>query len=306
MPELTAQLAIDCHDVIGEGPAWDAAGEQLIWSDNALGVIHVASADGAGGWRERRTWQLGRPIGDAVPRAKGGFVVCGGTEIFTLDEAGQTAPFVTLDADPALVRLNEAKCDPQGRLWAGTMAHDFSRGGALYRIDPDRRVTRILEGVSVANGLDWSRDGRTFYFIDSLIQGVDAFDFDGARGALSRRRRLVSIEAGAGGPDGMTIDAEDCLWVAIMGSGELRRYAPDGQFLTCVRLSAPAVTSCAFGGVDGGELFITSAAIRLPEVFVQLGFSAEVVAHSHAAPGAGGLFVCRPGPKGVAAVPFAG
>jgi sugar lactone lactonase YvrE len=217
-------------------------------------------------------------------------------------------PFAHLDADPKAVTFNDAKCDPQGRLWAGTYAHDFrAAGGALYRIDPDGTITTMLEGVGQSNGLAWSPDGATFYYIDSFAHTIDAFDFDATLGVIGRRRTIVKIPLGEGAPDGMTVDCDGCLWVAVFGTGEVRRYTTEGALLARVSISAPAVTSCAFGGIDGRNLFITSAAIPIPDAILPiLGCSKEQVATSHTALGAGGLFVCRPGVGGKPPSPFAG
>jgi sugar lactone lactonase YvrE len=326
---MKASLAVDSHDENGEGPAWDAVGKRLLWSDNATGTVHEAKSDGAGAWRESKRWSLGRPIGAAIPRAKGGLIVVGGTEIFRVNEPGTviepgtvgeagavgepdpvnqpgaTTTFARLGADPDLVTLNDAKCDLQGRLWAGTYTKDLSTPhGALYRIDPDGTVTTMLTGVTISNGLDWSPDGSIMYFIDSMTRTVDAFDFDSSHGTISNRRTVLSVELG--GPDGMAVDREGCLWVAVYGTSEVRRHAPDGALLARVEISTPAVTSCAFGGVDGGELFITSVA-RIPEPILPIiRFGAEVAERAAAARGAGGLFVCRPGVTGLPATPFAG
>lgn len=311
---MKASLAIRAGDKIGEQPTWDATNERLLWCDNAIGVIHEAKPDGSG-WRETRRWNLGRHIGATVPRAKGGLIVAAGTGIFTLQEAGDLEPFATLDADPKLVGLNDARCDSQGRLWAGTLGNDLitSKGsvntgrGALYRIDPDGTVVTILQNVTLSNGLDWSPDGSTFYYIDSHTLCIDAFDFDTARGSIGNRRTVVAIERGEGMPDGMTVDSEGCLWVAVLGSGEVRQYSPEGTLRGCIEVPAPAVTSCAFGGPDGRDLFITSASVRLPDATQTIyGFSAQMVEKSSLAKEAGGVFVCRPGAIGKPAMAFAG
>jgi len=305
---MRAQLAIDSRDRIGEGPTWDAAGQRLLWSDNEAGVVHEATANDSGGWYESRTWRLGRPIAAAIPRSRGGLLVVGGTEIFGLDEAsGEITPFACLKADSNRVLFNDAKCDRQGRLWAGTLALDFrTGGGALYRIDPDGTVVPMLHNVTVSNGLDWSPDGATLYYIDSVTLSVDAFDFDTVRGTISNRRPCVKIARGDGVPDGMTVDREGFLWVAVAGSGEVRCYAPDGALRMSVEVSTPAVTSCTFGGSDGADLFITSLGRRLPDAVLALGVTPAIVERSSNAPGAGGVFVCRPGATGTPATPFAG
>ncbi len=304
---IAAKLAIDAHDTVGEGPAWDAAGKRLLWSDNEHGIVHEARVDDSGAWRESRRWSLHRPIGAVVPRRKGGVVVASGTEILIMDEAGGLAPFARLDADASRVRFNDIKCDSRGRLWAGTLVSDFgSPGAALYRVEPDGTITRMIDDVTVSNGLDWSPDGSTFYYIDSLTMSVEAFDFDAAGGTLANRRTLLAVKRGEGAPDGMTVDREGCLWVAIVGAGEVRRYAPDGTLLARVAISHPGVTSCAFGGEEGGDLLITSLGRRMPDVAFELGFTRAMVENPATAAEGGGLFVCRPGVTGKPATPFAG
>jgi sugar lactone lactonase YvrE len=308
MKAMQAKLAIDSRDTIGEGPAWDGAGRRFLWTDNAVGVVREARFDGQSGWREGRRWNLNRLTGAAIPRVKGGLVVVAGTEVLTLNESGDISTLSCIDADAKLVRLNDAKCDAQGRLWVGTMAHDFTPGiGALYRVDPDGMVTTMLNDVGLSNGMDWSPDGATFYYIDSMTSSVDGFDFDAVRGTISRRRQVVPMPPSEGGLDGMAVDREGCLWLAVFGPGEVRRYSPNGKLLMRVEVSAPAVTSCAFGGVDGGDLLITTASLRIPDpVLPIIGWTVEMADKAAAAPGAGGVFVCRPGVTGKAATPFGG
>jgi sugar lactone lactonase YvrE len=283
---------------------WDTVGQRLLWCDLETGIVHAATPGTSGGWCESRRWDLQRPIAAAIPRTTDGFVVAGGVEIFALDEAGRILPFARLDADPDLVRFNDAKCDPQGRLWAGTLATDFTPRAALYRIDPDGAVSTMLEGLSIANGMDWSPDGSVFYLTESLSRCVEAFDFDAARGALARRRTFVQIAHGEGGPNGLTVDREGCLWLAVTGSGHVRRYSPEGKELMRVAIATPGATSCAFGGNDGASLFVTSLGRRMPDVARTLGLTEGMM--SNDGPQSGGLFVCRPGATGRPATAFAG
>jgi sugar lactone lactonase YvrE len=305
--QLETELALNTRDIIGEGPAWDAAGQRLIWSDNETGVIHAARADADGTWREAQRWELQRGIAGAIPRSRGGLVVASGTEILLLSPDGTTSLFAQIDADPNLAKSNEAKCDPQGRLWVGTRALDLSSSsGALYRIDPDRTVKTMLTGAVISNGLDWSPDGSTFYYIDSATRVVAAFDFDATQGTIKNRRAVVAPEWGQGAPDGMTVDCEGCLWVALVGSGAVHRYAPDGTLLARAEISTPAITSCAFGGHDGTTLFITSLGRAIPEIAVNYGVRPEMIQQSATAKEGGSLFLCRPGVAGPPATPFAG
>ena len=161
--------------------------------------------------------------------------------------------------DRAVVRFNDGKPDPWGNFWAGTMAWQEGSGQpcSLYRLSPDGAVTELFGGVGLSNGLDWSDDRKTFYYADSLSGGVDVFGTDPDTGALSGRRHFISVPGGI--PDGLTLDAEGCLWLAVWGTGELRRYTPDGRLDTVVRLPVSQVTSAAFGGADLSTLYITTA-----------------------------------------------
>ena len=154
-------------------------------------------------------------------------------------------------------------------------------------------VKKIIPGVTVSNGLAWSADFTTMYYIDSPTHGVDVFDFDPRDGSLSKRRRLITFVAGEGLPDGMTVDAEGGLWIALHGSGSIRRYTPDGRVDRVVRVPPPMVTCCAFGGPDLTDLYITT---------MSEGLSAEA---RRAQPLAGALFRCRPGVRGRPAYRFA-
>ena len=306
--KTTAKLAIDAHCAIGEGPMWDEAGKRFLWCDNAIGTIFEARDDAHAGWRETRRWSLNRTTGAAIPRARGGLVVVSGTEIVTLSDSGELGTFARIDADPNIVKLNDARCDPQGRLWTGTYAHDFRPGvSALYRIDPDGSVHTMLENVGLSNGMDWSPDGRIFYYIDSFTASVDAFDFDAVHGTINHRRKAISVPSSEGGLDGMTVDREGCLWLAMFGTGEVRRYSPRGELLMRIQTSAPAVTSCSFGGSDCGDLFVTSASIRIPDpVLPIINWTVDMADSAATAPGAGGVFVVRPGVYGRPETPFVG
>lgn len=299
-----ARMAIAAADAIGEAPVWDEAGQRLLWVDHLKGVIHEAKGNSTQGWHERLRWPLNRPVAAAIPRTTDGLVVASGTEIMTLTDEGTLQPFASLDVNPSVIRINEAKCDAEGYLWAGTLSLEFRPDAALYRIAPDGSVTCALERVSLANGFDWSPDNSTFYFIDSLRMSVDEFDFDVDVGTLSNRRVRIAIDAGAGAPNGLTVDREGNIWVALTGGAEVRRYSPAGELLARIGISVPGATSCAFGGADYTDLFITSRSGRMPEVALSLGVRPEMMESSD--PEAGALFVCRPQARGKPAHRFAG
>ena len=202
---------------------------------------------------------------------------------------------VPLEADLLDNRTNDGACDAYGRLWVGTMALDErSPGAALYRVDADLRVTRALAGTTISNGLGWSPDGARFYFIDSPTRRVDVFAYDPATGALGERRPLVSVEAGGAVPDGMAVDAEGCLWVALHGGWGLNRYSPRGELLDEVRLPVAKVTSCCFGGPELKDLYVTTRRESLSD--------ADLVQQ----PLAGALLRLDPGVAGLPTYAFAG
>jgi len=275
--------------------------QRLLWVDHFAGIIHEARYGTERVLHETHRWDLGHHIAAALPCARGGLLIAGRREVFRFDATGDTTPFVALEADP-LIRINEAKCDARGRLWVGTLSTEFEPRAALYRITPDGTVTRLLEGVRLANGFDWSPDGATFYFIDSLSCAVDTFDFDMESGTIGNRRALIRIEYGAGAPNGMTVDREGCLWVALTGGGEVRRYAPNGVPLERITLPIPGATSCAFGGNDCSDLYITSRSGRMPDIALTIGVRPEMMEAT--GPAAGALYVCRPRVHGLPAHPF--
>jgi sugar lactone lactonase YvrE len=188
----------------------------------------------------------------------------GGFHLFDPDR-GITATLGTPEPDKPGNRFNDCKCDRAGRFFAGTMALNAGPGqGTLWRLDPDGRMTAVETGLHVSNGLGWSPDDRTFYFCDTGARTVFAYDYDLATGAATNRRPLIAFAAEEEGkPDGLAVDAEGHLWIALWDGWGVARYAPDGRRVGFVSLPVPRPTSVAFGGGDLRTLFITSARVRL-------------------------------------------
>jgi sugar lactone lactonase YvrE len=218
------------------------------------GVLRRAVEDGDG-LRTVGELPVGEPVGAAAPLAGGdGWLLAAGRGFRRLAPDGTVTAL--LDTEPADVRMNDAACDPQGRFWAGSMAYDQRPGGGrLLRCDPDGTVRVVLPGTDIANGLGWSPDGRTLYHADSGRRVVTAYELDG--GELGPGRELVRTEHGA--PDGLTVDAEGALWVALHGAGEVRRYDPSGRTLSVWPLPVTQPTSVAIGGASGRRLFVTTS-----------------------------------------------
>jgi sugar lactone lactonase YvrE len=285
MPRLLdAELVVTPQCVLAESPVWDADRKVLLWVDILGGQVHEFDpATGA-----RRQFSTGAPVGAVGLTTTGGLVLALVDGFALADIAGESITRIPgLVTDERAVRFNDGKPDPWGGFCAGTMQwRDGGQPGCLYRLAPDGSVTELVPGVTVSNGLDWTDDRRIFYYVDSPSGGVDVFDTDPASGALLGRRRFVDIPAAQGSADGLTIDADGGVWVAVWGSGEVRRYTPAGRVDTVVRLPAQEVTSVAFGGADLSVLYITTAREHLT--------AAERAAQPHA----GDVFGCRPGVSG--------
>ncbi|MFF9026803.1 SMP-30/gluconolactonase/LRE family protein [Streptomyces iakyrus] len=246
------EVAVRAEAELGEGPTWDAAAGRLLWIDILGSRLHTY--DPATGRRTvRRTEQH---IGAVKPRAGGGLVLNLRDGIGLLDPDDG---FRWLHHEPVPGRrANDAAIAPDGALWAGTMRYDEAPGGGtLSRVTGEGTVEVVLDDVAVSNGTGWSPDGRLMYYIDSPTRRVDVFDH--ADGRISGRRTLAEIEESAGFPDGLTVDAEGCVWVALWQGSAVRRYTPGGELDRVIELPVPLVTACAFGGPDLTDLYITTA-----------------------------------------------
>ncbi|HTT88762.1 MAG TPA: SMP-30/gluconolactonase/LRE family protein [Acidimicrobiales bacterium] len=281
--EHQAEVALEVRTQLGEGPVWDERSQRLYFVDIVNQRVHTFwPATG-----EHRRFDVDRPVGAVVLRDDGGLVLAAHDTFFVAEHDGDALePFGDFRADGELVRFNDGKVDPRGRFLAGTMAHaEDAWLGSLYMLEQDGKVTVVLEEVGVSNGLAWSADETTFFYIDTKRNSVDAFDLDPETGAVSNRR--VVAEFSDGSPDGMAIDAEGCLWVACWGGHRVERIDPaDGSRLEVVRVPATNVTSVAFGGPLLDDLYITTARQGLSE--------AQLAQEPHA----GDLFVTRPGVSG--------
>ena len=234
--------------VLGEGARWDARRGELLRVDIAAGRVYRDRVDRDGGLIPVRVYAVPGTVGAIAPiEGDAGWLLAAGRGFVHLAPDGALHSIV--EVAPAMTRMNDAACDPQGRFWAGTLADDHHvGGGALYRLERDGQVELVLDGLTISNGLAWSPDGRTMYLADSGPGVIHAFAFDGTDGTLSLGRELVVIPAADGVPDGLTVDASGDLWVAVFGGSCVRRYTPDGRLRDVLDVPAEQVTSCAFGG----------------------------------------------------------
>ncbi len=288
----TLRVAVHAHAELGESPSWDAGARVLRFVDAHSGTVYrYDSADGS-----LASCRVGQPIGAVVVREGGGIAAAVRDGIGLVDEStGALDLIAPIELDAPGSRMNDAKCDPAGRLWAGTMALDLTSGaGSLYRILPDHSFTRIVGEITCSNGLGWSPEGDRMYYIDTFAGGVDVFDFELGNGEVSNRRRLVSFSPEDGIPDGLAVDSEGHVWVALFGGGCVRRYAPDGLLVDRLELPVSQPTSVAFGGDDLGDLYVTTATYQL---------TAEQLEEQ---PHAGATFVSRVGVTGTPVHAFGG
>jgi sugar lactone lactonase YvrE len=274
---MIAELVDPTPAELGEGPVWDAAGGRLIWVDILAGLVHFADPAG----RVERTAEIGCHVGAALPAEDGSVLLAvrGGFAVLAAD--GTVTPLLDVLGDRPDLRFNDAKCDPRGRAFAGTMTYDESLRGqaALYRLDDGPVATPVAGGVSLSNGLGWSPDGTTMYHVDTFAHQVTAYDYDAGSGELGDGRVFAAVPAARGLPDGLCVDDRGGVWVALHGGGSVVRFTPGGVADAVVEVPVPRPTSCAFGGPDGDLLYITSA-------------------------GGGGLFAARTGFRGPPATPW--
>jgi sugar lactone lactonase YvrE len=280
-------VAIPARAELGERPFWDAATGSLMWVDILAGHLHRYRP----GVSDSVFHTAGVAVGAAAPRAGGGYVLAAADGFRLVGADGQP------DGGPwrppgmlADIRFNDGACDPAGRFWAGTEAWDMkSPIASLYRLDPDGSVHEMLTGIAESNGLGWSPDATVFYYTDSGedTSRIRAFSFDLAAGTLGGEYDLIRFEPGDGMADGLVVDAEGCLWVAMWEGGCVRRYSPAGELLGLYPVPCSQPTCCGFGGPDLHDLYLTTA---------WEGMTGE---QREAEPLAGHLLRARPGVRGV-------
>lgn len=275
---------------LGEGPVWHAG--RLWWVDINVGDLHAADQAGGG----RVSYAVGGPLGAAVPTDHGRFVVALKDSLAMFDPvSGALATLASVEHAREGNRFNDGKCDPVGRFVVGSMSTNGERDtGSLYSFGTKGGLQTVFSPVSLSNGLAWSADGSTLYYIDTLAREVVSFDYDVATGGISNRRSVVQIPESMGMPDGMTIDAEGNLWIAFWGGAAVRCWSFAGSgWVAEVRMPCSSPTSCCFGGSDFRTLFITTAG------------AASTGGEDDSNPLAGCIFACEPGIVGRPMPPFA-
>ena len=291
---INAEIVHQAGAALGEGCVWSPVEDLLIWVDIDGRAVH--RFDHASG-RPVGARRYDDAVGNAAPRAGGGLALGLGTTVALTDSVGEVEAVVELPGEPASNRANDGAADPAGRLFQGTMSRRALREpvGALHRVDPDGSVRRVVDDVRISNGIGWNLDDTVMYYIDTMTFRVDQFDYDITTGEISGRRPFLTFDGSTGGPDGMTVDSEGCLWIAFFGGYHVRRFSPDGEALeTVVTPGAPQTTCCCFGGPDLDTLYITTARERFTE------------AQAESEPNSGALFAADVDAVGRPANLFAG
>ncbi len=245
--------------IVGESPVWHPEDQSLYWVDIQSRQIHrFHPATGS-----NQTFDLPEIVTCIAPRAAGGLVLTLRKDFASFEPAALTLERLG-EVEPNLPnnRFNDGKCDPQGRFWAGTMdaVHWSAPAGNLYRLDPDKTITRMQPNVICSNGSGWSPNGRKMYYTESFRYTIFVYDFDPCTGAISNRLPFATLDSNSGGfPDGMTVDADGFVWSNVVGLGRIHRYDPQGKLERIVQLPVPRATDCTFGGPDLKTLYVTSA-----------------------------------------------
>ncbi|MEO8688035.1 MAG: SMP-30/gluconolactonase/LRE family protein [Solirubrobacteraceae bacterium] len=281
----TADTLLANVATLAEGPRWETRTQRLLWVDIEGRALHEYDP----GTDMDRAIPLPAKVGAAAATQDPGQVLVAlADRLARVDlETGDVEPLAEFPHAREDMRANDGDVDPAGRFWIGTMCEDEAPDlAALYRYDPDGSLTPVLQPVSLSNGLGWAAGEQRMYYIDSPTKRIDVLDYDAATGEVADRRPFAVIEDGVGVPDGLALDVEDGVWVALYGGGQVRRYGPGGALDAVLEIPADNVTACAFGGEDGRRLFVTTA--RSPQ------------------PLGGSLFTAEPGIAGPPARAFGG
>lgn len=280
-----ANLLFDAKAVLGEGPVWDWKKQLLYWVDIEGCQLH--QYDPFSG--KNKNWYFEEMIGAAVPMENGNLLLAMEKGLTSFDlKTEKLIQLGVLENTDTMLRFNDGKVGPDGAFWIGTMDKTCVPGaGAFFRVAQDLQSKLIIPKTSVSNGMAWTSDRRTFYYIDSPTFEIRAFDFDLNNGSISHARTAVKVPESYGSPDGMCIDSEEMLWVAHWGGHCLRRWNPrTGEEMTKIDVPAPHVTSCCFGGPELKTIYITTARSGLS--------AAQLIEY----PLSGGLFVYESDVKG--------
>jgi sugar lactone lactonase YvrE len=258
---MNVELIFDAKATLGEGPAWDEKTQTLYWVDILQKKIYTGTELLA---------ELDDFIGCLAPRKNGNLILGKRASFADFDpDTSQQTVLATL-SEPATNRVNDGKCDPAGRFLAGTMdMNEKEANGSLYSFN-GQQLTQLFDGVRISNGLAWSPDHKTFYYIDTPTRNIQAFDYDAATGQIGNPRTAIHVPESLGWADGMTSDMQGNLWIALWGGAQVTRWNPHtGRLLEQISIPALQSSCCVFGGKDRNELYVTSARVGMNEADLQ-------------------------------------
>ncbi len=258
---IEIEYLLKAANQLGEGPLWHARENALYWVDIDGECFHRLFPDTG----KQDTTHVGQPIGCLAFRASGGLVLALRDGLGFWDFKSLELQLVNNPEEGRKnARFNDGRVDRKGRFWAGTLGEDA--GSSLYRLDPDGSLHTMETGITISNGIGWSPDDQTMYYTDSPLRVIYAYDFDPASGLIKNRRSFVQVPEGKGFPDGLCVDSEGFIWSAHWDGWRITRYDPDGKVERVIQLPVGRPTSCAFGGPELNQLYITSAWTGLSEV----------------------------------------
>lgn len=284
--ETMAQLEYEIKAQLGEGAFWNHRSQELFWVDIEGQQLHIYDPAS----KSNRSLPTPSKIGTVVPQTDSTAVVALVDGIYIMNtNNGELEVLSEVEKEMTYNRFNDGKCDPNGNLWVGSMHYDQNQPlASVYKIAPWGNTTKMIDSVTISNGLVWTKDASIFYYIDTPTGTIQAYDFNRARATISNKRTAVAIPDSLGFPDGMAIDAEDKLWVGLWNGSAIGRFDPvSGELISKIEVPAQNVTACAFGGPNLDKLYITTASIGMTD------------AQKNQYPLAGSLFVANPGVKGV-------
>lgn len=289
--DIPSELAFEAKASIGEGSIWHPERQTLFWVDIVGKTLYEYHPE----TKDCTSYKFDRMVSTVVPETDTTVIISLQDEIVRVNlHNGQTTSIAPIPDNNGTIRCNDGKCDPAGRLWIGTMALNVQKGaGTLYCVTPDAAVATKLSDVTISNGIVWSADKKFMYYNDTPTGQIARYRYDASNGEIIFDGIAVRIPEGTGGPDGMTIDSNDNLWVAQWGGSGVYCYNPrTGKLLAKVEVPAPQVASCAFGGENLDTLYITTARAGMSDEQLKL------------YPLSGSVFSCKPGAKGVTANSF--
>ena len=281
-----ASLEYAIQAQLGEGAFWNHQTQEFYWVDILGKELHIYNP----ATKKDRSLPTPSRIGTVVPQTDSTAVVALDDGVYIMNTiTGAISVLSEVEKEMTVNRFNDGKCDPNGNLWVGSMHLEESQPlGSVYKISSTGETTKMIDSVTISNGIVWTKDASTMYYIDTPSAEIKAFDYDKTTATISNQRTAVEVPVSLGFPDGMAIDSEDMLWVGLWNGNAVARFNPKtGELISKIEVPAHNVTACAFGGPNLDQLYITTARVDMTEE--------ELATY----PLAGSLFVANPGVKGV-------